>query len=186
MEMKKFEQIKQEIENMLTSPQFEEDYEFNRLKLNYLKNNAKIALFKEVIPKIIEIFKTHEGQPYNVEIQKEIEEETNCYLCFLLDKRSILIQRILIQPIGNTIYSFEVKSNIPLSKDAIKVPSLEDFRIALNNTEYIESVDETIDAVLDVRKQIERKMQEIKELCYYHNNKVVDTTDYVSVFIQKE
>lgn len=168
-------------ERLQKQRQFDKLYEFHMMKIEYLKNNAKIALFKEVMPIILKIIKEYEGQRYDVDIykilSKEIEERTNCRFYILSYKQVYLIQHI------DMLCSFEVKSRTNkelIVNGNIQLPLLEDLDIVLPNTTYISNVDATVEVVLDVRKQIKRKQEEIKDLIFYHNTKMVNPKDFIS------
>lgn len=75
-----------------------------------MNSNAKIALFNEVMPQVLEVLAKYKGKPLGPKteekIKNEIKEKTNCYFYILSDRFS---QSYNIHPIDYNCNVYNVK-----------------------------------------------------------------------------
>lgn len=151
------------------------------LTLKFLKNNAKIALFNETMPVVLEILGKYVGKPYGpktkVKIEDEIKEETNCLM--YIDKG---INIAALNEKGYTIgYTFvcgckyengERKSILIDNKiQKLKISDLELWYI---NENYIEDIPTTIEKIKKIRREAVKKQEELRGICDKFNKLTVN------------
>ena len=151
------------------------------LTLKFLKNNAKIALFNETMPVVLEILGKYVGKPYGpktkAKIEDEIKEETNCLM--YIDKG---INIAALNEKGYTIgYTFvcgykyengERKSILIDNKiQKLKISDLELWYI---NENYIEDIPTTIEKIKKIRREAVKKQEELRGICDKFNKLTVN------------
>ena len=153
----------------------------SKLRLKFMENNAKIALFNEVIPVIIDIWNKYSGKPLGAKtaekIKAEVAKETNCsiYISNRYGNEDIHIMEL------NTHFEFTCGTKyLDGNKKQLlidnKVQSLvfEDLELYYINREYVEDIDGTIEELKRLRKEAEEIQKKLQDICSSFNKLAVD------------
>lgn len=154
-----------------------------QITIKILNSNAKIALFNEVMPQVLEVLAKYKGKSYGPKteqkIKDEIKEKTNCG--FYISKR-YSSQEYNIFPLefnGNT-YDIECgtkyidgKQKNLLDDNKIQVPELKDLTIYYSSKEYIDNIPKRIKDLKRLYKKAYEKQQELEKICSEYNNLAV-------------
>lgn len=150
----------------------------------YLQNNAKLALFNEVAPKILKILAKYNGKPFGEKtkqkIWEEIKTETNC--SFYFSDRYGDMQEIHIKDwernyevIFGTKFNQETKTRKPfLVSNKIQAVNFEDLEVYYINMDFYENVEETVEKLLKLREEAKAKLEELKAIQAEYNDLTVD------------
>lgn len=152
-----------------------------KIKLRYMENNAKIALFQDKMPIILEVLKKYNGKPYGEKtkqkIYEEVKEKTNC--SFYIGN-SYGNYSYHINPINNS-YGIECGteyyngSKKPLLVDnKIQIVTMEELNICYINRNYYENLDEVVEEVKRLHSEALKKQKELEEICNAYNKLTVD------------
>lgn len=154
-----------------------------RLKLRYMENNAKIALFNEVMPIVVNIWNKYNGKPLGAKtaekIKAEIAKETNCsmYLSNRYGNEDIHIMELdtHFEFTCGTKYLYLTGNKKQLLIDN-KVQSLvfEDLELYYINREYVEDINGTIEELKRLRKEAEEMQKKLQDICSLFNKLTVD------------
>lgn len=172
-----------ETEHMQIITEYQEIITNGKIKLKLLENNAKIALFNEVMPIALEVLQKYIGKPYGEKtkskICNEIKERTNCYVYI----HSNYCQTFYIVPIGEigSTYSIECGTryvngeNKPLLVgNKIQSVYMEDLELFYINSTYFDDLDETVKELKRLHAEAQKKQEELKELCSQFNKLSVE------------
>lgn len=154
-----------------------------KITIKILKNNARIALFYDVLPVALEILAKYSGKPYGEKtrqkISDEVQEKTNCR--FYIGSR-------------HGSHSFEVYPVIGFGNDyniscgteyanGNKKPLLVDNKIQLVafgeiapyyiSREYVEDVPQRVDELKAIYKEAVAKQKELESICSRYNSLAV-------------
>ena len=184
MKEKEDEEFKNKLDNSnFIIAECEEKIKKCRLRIKYLNNNAKIALFNEVMPSVLEVLSKYEGKRYGEKTKKkisdEIKEKTNC---------SMYIRREEIHVCSVDMYGYDfdcgVKSELHnkkiLDENKIQHLEMEDLSISYINRNYYEDIDSTIEELERLHKEAKQKQDELNEIFEKYNELTVDGIDTFS------
>ena len=83
-----------EAEHLQIISEIQETITNGKLKLKLMQNNARIALFNEVMPIVLEVLQKYNGKPHGEKTEKkireEIKEKTNCFVYVNIDSFRIV------------------------------------------------------------------------------------------------
>ncbi len=156
------------------------------LTLKYLKNNAKIVLFNEVMPIVLEILGKYVGKPYGpkteAKIRDEIKEETNCSMYI-----NNGINVVLLSEKGyNTGYEFTCNCKYEngerksiLVDNKIQKLEYSDLELWYINKNYIEDIPSTIEKIKELRREAMAKQEALRSICDKFNELAVDGIDRI-------
>ncbi len=161
----------------------EEKKEDLQITIKILNSNAKIALFNDVLPVVLEVLAKYKNKPYGPKteqkIKDEIKEKTNCG--FYISSRYSL-QEYHIFPLefnGNT-YDIECgtkyiegKQKNLLDDNKIQVPELNDLTLFYTSKEYIDNIPKRIKDLKKLYKKAYEKQQELEKICNEYNSLTV-------------
>ena len=158
----------------------DEDYS---LKIKYLKNNAKVAIFNEVMPVALEVLKKYNGKPYGektaLKIRNEIIEKCGFRFYIYENKYNIY---------GINPHSDDVEIRVKYSSDKkalvnnkIQLVSMEDLEI-FYTSEYIEDIDGTIKKLREEHEKARKAWEEYKKACEVYNDLTVDGINRISPY----
>ena len=178
MDIKKRHEKMKTVENELLI--LEEKKKDLQITIKILNSNAKIALFNEVMPQVLEVLTKYKNKPYGPrteeKIKDEIKEKTNCG--FYISKR-YSSQEYHIFPLkfnGNT-YDIECgtkyidgKQKNLLYDNKIQVPELNDLTIYYSSKEYIDNIPKRIKELKNLYKKAYEKQQELEKICIEYNS----------------
>lgn len=150
------------------------------LALHILRNNAKIAIYNEVVPIAVETFNKYVGKPYGEKtknkICNEIAKKTH-FRCYIRSRYSM--QNLEIVPIDFYNYSYGISVGTHQSLETFLIDNkiqkivFEDLELWYTENKYIEHIQEH---VLDLKAAYAQALHARKELenaCEKFNTLVV-------------
>ena len=151
-----------------------------QITVKILNSNAKIALYNEVMPEVLEVLAKYKNKPYGPKteekIKDEIKEKTNC--SFYISTR-YSSQEYHIIPLGNN-YNIECgskcidgKQKKLLDENKIQVLEFNDLALYYASKEYIDNIPKRIKELKRLYKKAYEKQQELATLCSEYNNLAV-------------
>lgn len=181
MDIKKRHEKMKTVENDII--RLEEKKEDLKITIKILNSNAKIALYNETIPVVLEVLAKYKNKPYGPKteqkIKDEIKEKTKCG--FYISKR-YSSQEYNIFPLefnGNT-YDIECgtkyidgKQKNLLEDNKIQVPELNDLTLYYTSKEYIDNIPKRIKELKKLYKKAYEKQQELEKICSEYNSLTV-------------
>lgn len=169
------------VENELMS--LEEKKKDLQITIKILKSNAKIALYNEVLPVVLEVLEKYKNKPYGPKteqkIRDEIKEKTNCGFYISVRYSS---QEYHIYPLEftNNDYNIECgtkfingKQKKLLDDNKIQVPELNDLTIYYSSKEYINNIPKRIKELKKLYKKAYEKQKELDAICSEYNSLTV-------------
>lgn len=161
----------------------EEKKEDLQITIKILKSNAKIALFKETLPTVLEVLEKYKDKPYGPKteqkIKDEIKEKTNCG--FYISSR-YSSQEYHIFPLEFISNDYNIvcgtkyidgKQKKLLDDNKIQVPELNDLTLYYSSKEYIDNIPKRIKDLKKLYKKAYEKQQELDALCSEYNSLTV-------------
>lgn len=146
-----------------------------------LLNNAKIALFTEIMPIALEIFNKYSGKPYGEKTKEKIREEIKQITgCIVYISKSYLQYKYVLTDLktnlsiecGTKYINDEQKPLLINNKiQAINIDEIELFYI---NNIYFNDINSTIAELKKIYALAYEKQQELEKLCSQFNALVVD------------
>lgn len=160
----------------------EEKKEDLQITIKILNSNAKIALYNETIPVVLEVLAKYKNKPYGPKteqkIRDEIKEKTNC--SFFISDRYIQEYHIIPLEFSNNDYNIECgtkyiegKNKKLLDDNKIQVPELNDLTLFYTSKEYINNIPKRIKELKRLYKKAYEKQQELEKICSEYNNLAV-------------
>lgn len=153
------------------------------IKIKILNSNAKIALFNEVMPQVLEVLAKYKNKPYGPKteqkIKDEIKEKTNC--SFYINERynSQEYHIIPLEFSGNTYdivcgtkYENGEQKKL-LIDNKIQVVEFKDLTIYYSSKEYIDNIHKRIKDLKRLYKKAYEKQQELEKICSDYNSLAV-------------
>lgn len=181
MDIKKRHEKKKSVENDIVK--LEEKKKDLGITIKVLNSNAKIALFNDVMPQVLEVLAKYKNKPYGPKteekIKDEIKEKTKCGF-FISERYSS--QEYHVSPLefnGNTYdivcgtkYIDGTQKNL-LNGNKIQVPELNDLTIYYSSIEYIDNIPKRVKDLKRLYKKAYEKQQELDAICSEYNNLAV-------------
>lgn len=181
VDLKKRHETRKNVENELK--RLEEKKEDLQIACKILQSNAKIALFNEVMPTVLEVLAKYKNKSYGPKTQQKIRNEiikkTDC--SFYISER-YNSQEYHIIPLGfsNNNYNIECGSKCIdgkrkklLEENKIKVLEFSDIELYYTSKEYIENIPKRIKELKRLYKKAYEKQQELSALCSEYNSLAV-------------
>ena len=161
----------------------EEKKEDLQITIKILNSNAKIALFNETIPVVLEVLAKYKNKPYGPKteqkIRDEIKEKTNCSF-YISDRYSSQEYHIIPLEFSNNDYNIECgtkyidgKQKNLLDDNKIQVPELNDLTIYYSSKEYVDNIPKRIKELKKLYKKAYEKQQELDAICSDYNSLTV-------------
>lgn len=179
--LKERHEKRKDVENDLV--RLEEKKKDLQITIKILNSNAKIALFNEAMPIVLEVFTKYKNKPYGPKteekIKDEIKEKTNC--SFYINSRygSQTYHIIPLEFSGNA-YNIECgpkyidgKQKKLLEENKIQVLGFSDIELYYTSKEYIENIPKRIKELKRLYKKAHEKQQELAAICSEYNNLAV-------------
>ena len=160
-----------------------------QITIKILKNNAKIALFNEVLPVALEILKKYSGKPYGEKtkqkISEAIKEKTNCR--FYIDSRygSDSFNVYPVDTFGNDYdiscgTDYTDGSQKPLLIDnKIQLVTFDEIEIYYIAREYVADISKRVDAIKAAHLEAVAKQEELRAACSRFNALAVGDINHV-------
>ena len=164
-----------------------------KIAIKILKNNAKIALFNEVMPVALEVLKKYSGKPYGDKTRQkicdEVQQKTNCR--FYIGSRwgSCSFDVYPMDGFGSdyniscgTEYTDGSKKPL-LIDNKIQLVSFDEIALYYITREYVENIRERIEELKAVYKEAVAKQKELETICNRYNSLAVG--DLVHIYHDK-
>lgn len=153
------------------------------ITIKILNSNAKIALFNEVMPQVLEVLAKYKNKPYGPKteqkIRDEIKEKINCSF-YISDRYNLQEYHIIPLEFSGNTYNIECgakyidgKQKKLLDDNKIQVPELNDLTIYYSSKEYIDNIPKRIKELKRLYKKAYEKQQELSALCSEYNSLAV-------------
>lgn len=154
-----------------------------QITIKILNSNAKIALYSETLPIVLEVLAKYKNKPYGPKteekIRDEIKEKTNCSF-YISEKYSLQEYHIIpLDSSGNT-YNIECgakyidgKQKKLLDENKIQVLEFNDLALYYASKEYIDNIPKRIKELKKLYKKAYEKQQELDTLCSEYNSLAV-------------
>ena len=153
-----------------------------QITLKILQNNAKIALFNEVMPVALEILSKYNGKPYGLKtrqkISDEVKEKTNCrfYISSRYGSDSFDIypsDKSNEYSIScETVYTNGSQKQI-LIDNKIQSVKFEEVRLYYIDSEYVTDIPQRVETLKSLYKDAVAKQEELKAICDNFNKLAV-------------
>lgn len=177
MDIKERNEKMKTVENELL--RLEEKKKDLQITIKILNSNAKISLFNEVMPQVLEVLAKYKNKSYGPKteqkIKDEIKEKTNCG--FYISARYIQEYHIIPLEFISNDYNIECgtkyidgKQKKLLDDNKIQVPELNDLTIYYSSKEYIDNIPKRIKQLKKLYKKAYEKQQELDAICSDYNN----------------
>lgn len=154
-----------------------------KIAIKILKNNAKIALFNEVLPVALEVLKKYSGKPYGdktrQKISDEVQQKTNCR--FYIGSRwgSHSFEIYPVDGFGNdyniscgTEYTDGNKKPL-LIDNKIQLVAFDEIALYYIAREYVENVPKRVEELKAIYKEAVAKQKELEMVCSRYNSLAV-------------
>jgi hypothetical protein len=153
------------------------------ITIKILNSNAKIALYNETIPVVLEVLAKYKNKPYGPKteqkIRDEIKEKTSCSF-YISDRYSSQEYHIIPLEFNHNYYNIECgtkyidgKQKNLLDDNKIQVPELKDLTIYYSSKEYIDNIPKRIKDLKRLYKKAYEKQQELSAICSEYNSLTV-------------
>lgn len=177
-DIKKRHEKMKTVENELL--RLEEKKKDLQITIKILNSNAKIALYNETLPVVLEVLAKYKNKPYGPKteqkIKDEIKEKTNCGF-YISGRYSFQEYHIFPLEFSGNTYNIECgtkyiegKQKNLLDDNKIQVPELKDLTIYYSSKEYIDNIPKRIKDLKRLYKKAYEKQQEFAALCNEYNN----------------
>lgn len=154
-----------------------------QITIKILNSNAKIALFNETMPIVLEVLTKYKNKPYGPKteekIKDEIKEKTNCSF-YISTRYSSQSYHIIPLEFSNNNYNIECgtkcidgKQKKLLDENKIQVLNFNDFTLYYTSKEYIDNIPKRIKELKKLYKKAYEKQQELVAICSEYNNLAV-------------
>lgn len=183
MDLKERHEKMKAVENDIVK--LEEKKKDLEITIKILNSNAKIDLFNEVMPQVLEVLAKYKNKPYGPsteqKIKDEIKEKTKCGF-YISERYSSQEYHIFhLDFYGNT-YDIECgtkfidgKQKNLLEDNKIQVPELKDLTIYYSSKEYIDNIPKRIKDLKRLYKKAYEKQHELEKICSQYNSLAVGT-----------
>lgn len=186
MDLKERHEKRKNVENELM--RLEEKKEDLQITIKILNSNAKIALYNEVMPQVLEVLAKYKNKPYGPKTEKkindEIKEKTNCG--FYISDRYTQEYHIIPLEFSNNDYNIECgpkcidgKKKKLLIDNKIQILEFNDLTIHYSSKEYIDNIPKRINQLKKLYKKAYEKQQELSAICSEYNNLTVGSIKHI-------
>lgn len=181
MDIKERHEKRKTVENELV--RLEEKKKDLQITIKILNSNAKIALFNDTLPIVLEVLAKYKNKPYGPKteekVKDEIKEKTNCSF-YISDRYNSQEYHIIpLEYSGNT-YNIECgskyidgKQKKLLEENKIQVLELNDLTLYYSSKEYIDNIPKRIKELKRLYKKAYEKQQELEKICSEYNSLAV-------------
>lgn len=181
MDLKERREKRKTVENELL--RLEEKKKDLQITIKILNSNAKIALYNETLPTVLQVLAKYKGKSYGPKteqkIKDEIKEKTNCGF-YISERYSSQEYNIFPLEFNGNTYDIECgtkyidgKQKKLLEDNKIQVPELKDLTIYYSSKEYIDNIPKRIKELKKLYKKAYEKQQELEKICSEYNNLAV-------------
>ena len=158
------------------------------ITIKILNSNARIALYNETLPTVLEVLEKYKNKTYGPKtkqkIRDEIKEKINC--SFYIIGRYVQTYNIISLEFNGNTYDIECgtkyidgKQKKLLDDNKIQVPELNDLTIYYSSKEYIDNIPKRIKDLKRLYKKAYEKQQELEKICSEYNNLAVGNIKHI-------
>lgn len=151
-----------------------------QITIKILNSNAKIALFNEVMPQVLEVLAKYKNKPYGPKteqkIKDEIKEKTSCSF-YISTRNNLQEYHIIPLEFSSNIYNIECgpkyidgKQKKLLDENKIQALEFSDITLYYTSKEYIENIPKRIKELKRLYKKAYEKQQELEKICSEYND----------------
>lgn len=181
VDLKERHEKRKTVENELV--RLEEKKKDLQITIKILNSNAKIALYNETLPIVLEVLAKYKNKPYGPKteekIKDEIKEKTNCSF-YISTRYSSQEYHIIPLEFSNNNYNIECgskcidgKQKKLLDENKIQVLEFNDLALYYASKEYIDNIPKRIKELKRLYKKAYEKQQELEKICSEYNNLAV-------------
>lgn len=178
MDLKERHEKRKAVENDIA--RIEEKKKDLQITIKILNSNAKIALYNEALPIVLEVLAKYKNKPYGPKTQEkikdEIKEKTNCSF-YISERYNSQEYHIIPLEFSNNTYNIECgskyidgKQKKLLDENKIQALEFDDITLYYASKEYIENIPKRIKELKKLYKKAYEKQQELAALCSEYNN----------------
>lgn len=153
------------------------------ITIKILNSNAKIALFNEVMPQVLEVLAKYKNKPYGPKTEKkikdEIKEKTNCSF-YISERYNLQEYHIIPLEFSSNNYNIECgskyidgKQKKLLEENKIQVLEFDDITLYYASKEYINNIPKRIKELKRIYKKAYEKQRELEKICSEYNSLAV-------------
>lgn len=165
-------------EHMKKATELEATIKNGKIKVALMRNNARIALFHEALPVVLEVLKKYEGKPFGEKTRgkvfTEIWEKTGYYVSISCDSVCINNNNCWYDVKCEPKWLPEGKRKHLLVNNKVQCLQMEDFEVVGINKNYIEDLDSAVEEIKRLHKLALEKEQELIEICHKYNDLATD------------
>lgn len=181
MDIKERHEKRKTVENELI--RLEEKKKDLQIAIKILNSNAKIALYNETMPVVLEVLAKYKNKSYGPKTEKkikdEIKEKTNCSF-YISDRYSSQEYHIIPLEFSGNTYNIECgskyidgKQKKLLEENKIQALALDDLTLYYTSKEYIDNIQKRIKELKRLYKKAYEKQQELATICSEYNSLAV-------------
>ena len=173
-------------DEIIENQQQQKDLELSRM---ILKNNAKIALFNEVLPVALKILKKYSGKPYGEKTREKIAEEvkaaTNCRFYIRSRYNSYSFEVYPVNTFGNDYNiscgtEYTNGNNKPLLiNNKIQIVTFDEIALYYISRDYVEDITCRIKELKRLYKEAVAKQKELETICNCYNTLAVGNIPHI-------
>lgn len=178
MDIKERHEKRKTVENELL--RLEEKKKDLQIIIKILNSNAKIALYNETLPVVLEVLSKYKSKPYGPKteekIKDEIKEKTNCGF-YISDRYNSQEYHIIPLEFSINTYNIECgpqyidgKQKKLLEENKIQVLELSDITLYYTSKEYIDNIPKRIKELKRLYKKAYEKQKELEKICSEYNS----------------
>lgn len=153
------------------------------ISIKILNSNAKLSLYNEALPVVLEVLAKYKNKPYGPKteekIRDEIKEKINCSF-YISDRYNSQEYHIIPLEFSGNTYNIECgpqyidgKQKKLLDDNKIQVLELSDITLYYASKEYIDNIPKRIKELKRLYKKAYEKQQELATLCSEYNSLAV-------------
>ena len=160
-----------------------------QITIKILKNNAKIALFNEVIPEALEVLAKYSGKPYGEKTKQKISDEvkaaTNCRFYIGSSYSSDSFEVYPVDTFGNdyritcgTEYTDGSKKPL-LIDNKIQLVTFDEIGLYYVAREYVADIPQRVEAIKAAHLEAVAKQEELNAACDRFNALAVGDINHI-------
>lgn len=154
-----------------------------KLEMQILRNNAKIALFYEVMPCALEILKKYKNKPYGEKtrdkICAEIKEETGCRF-YIRNNLYVIYPKNDTHKIECGMKYIDGNRRSLLVENKIQEVAIEELEICYASNDYVRNTKERVMELKTIYEEALSKRKELDEICSKFNELAVEDIPSIS------
>lgn len=181
MDIKERHEKRKTVENEIV--RLEEKKKDLQITIKILNSNAKIVLYSETMPVVLEVLAKYKNKSYGPKteekIRDEIKEKTNCSF-YISDRYSSQEYCVIPLEFSCNTYNIECgakyidgKQKKLLDENKIQALEFSDITLYYTSKEYIDNIPKRIKELKRLYKKAYEKQQELADLCSEYNSLVV-------------